>query len=486
MNQSIRQKLLLYLLVPLMSLAVLSTVGSYYLGLALARGVFDNQLLNSADSVITRIKADRSSLTVDLPGDVQSVLRHNDRDEFFFQVLDSDNRVVAGSPDLPAPEGLVVEPQFRTIPLRDREFRIASLPVSTPEFSTGKVVLQVAETRNTRKALAGQITLTILVAQLLLILSGALAIWIGVRRGLRPLTAVGEALAGRTSHDLSPLDVETPDEIRSLVTELNRLFRQLSDEIESQRRFVSNAAHQLRTPIAVLGTYCDLARKHNRDPEVGEALAELDQAIVRMGKLVGRLLMLARSEQSFAAQRTVGVVDLNSVVSQCAASLVPQAIGKKIDLEFSASQGTAIVNGDAGALGELVDNLIENSIMYTPAGGDIVVRVSIAGGLTVLHVDDSGPGVPAEERERVFERFYRIPGTEQPGTGLGLAIAKEIAQAHNAVISIADGPGGVGASFKVKFPSEAVADPPTVDLDARPLLASNEELELPGKMSVRL
>lgn len=476
----------MYLLVPLMSLAVLSTVGSYYLGLALARGVFDNQLLNSADSVITRIKVDRSTLTVDLPKDVQSVLRHNDRDQFFFQVLDSDNRVVAGSPDLPAPNGVVVEPQFRTILLKDGEFRIASLPVSTPEFSSGKVILQVAETRNTRKALAGQITLTILVAQLLLIFSGALAIWIGVRRGLRPLTAVGAALAGRSSHDLSALDVETPDEIRSLVTELNRLFRQLSDEIESQRRFVSNAAHQLRTPIAVLGTYCDLARKHNRDPEVGEALAELDQAITRMGKLVGRLLLLARSEQSFAAQRTASVVDLNSVASQCAASQVPQAIRKKIDLEFSASQGSAMVSGDAGALGELVDNLIENSIMYTPPGGNIVVRVSCTDGRTVLHVDDSGPGVPPEERDRVFERFYRIPGTEQPGTGLGLAIAKEIAQAHRAVISIADAPGGVGASFRVKFPSETVAVPPAVDHDTRPAVISKEERESPNKMSVRL
>lgn len=137
MNKSIRQKLLMYLLVPLMSLAVLSTVGSYYLGLALARGVFDNQLLNSADSVITRIKVDRSTLTVDLPKDVQSVLRHNDRDQFFFQVLDSDNRVVAGSPDLPAPNGVVVEPQFRTILLKDGEFRIASL-----RFDTGVFVRQ--------------------------------------------------------------------------------------------------------------------------------------------------------------------------------------------------------------------------------------------------------------------------------------------------------------------------------------------------------
>lgn len=474
----------MYLLVPLLSLAILSTVGSYYLGLALARGIFDNQLISAADSVITRIKVDRSRLTVDLPAEVLSVLSHNDRDEFFFQVLDPANRVLAGTAELPAPDGAVVSPQFRTVALKEREFRVASLPVFTPDFSSGKVILQVAETRNTRKELAGQITLTILVAQLLLILSGALAIWIGVRRGLQPLTAVGTALAGRSSHDLSPLDVETPDEVRPLVTELNRLFRQLSDEIDSQRRFVSNAAHQLRTPIAVLGTYCDLAGKLNREAAVGEALAELDLAISRMGKLVGRLLMLARAEQTFAGQRTISMVDLNSVASQCAASQVPQAIRKKIELEFSASQSAAMVAGDAGGLEELINNLIENSITYTPIGGNIVVRVSSVDGHYMLQVDDDGPGVPASERDRVFERFYRIPGTDQPGTGLGLAIAKEIASAHSASIAVVDAQGtGGGASFRVVFPS-GPATPAAAFDEARAAL-NQEACELPGTMSVR-
>lgn len=474
----------MYLLVPLLSLAILSTVGSYYLGLALARGIFDNQLVSAADSVITRIKVERSRLTVDLPAEVLSVLSHNDRDEFLFQVLDPANRVLAGTEELPAPDGAVVSPQFRTVALKEREFRVASLPVFTPDFSAGKVILQVAETRNTRKELAGQITLTILVAQLLLILSGALAIWIGVRRGLRPLTAVGTALAGRSPHDLSPLDVETPDEVRPLVTELNRLFRQLSDEIDSQKRFVSNAAHQLRTPIAVLGTYCDLAGKLNRDAEVGEPLAELDLAISRMGKLVGRLLMLARSEQTFAGQRTISMVDLNSVASQCAASQVPQAIRKKIELEFSASQSAAMVAGDAGGLEELINNLIENSITYTPAGGNIAVRVSYVDGHYMLQVDDDGPGVPAGERDRVFERFYRIPGTDQPGTGLGLAIAKEIALAHNAAIAVVDAQGtGGGASFRVVFPSDALT--PAAAFDEARAALNQETCEPPGKMSVR-
>lgn len=452
-NTSIRQKLLSYLLIPLLTLAVLSTVGSYYMGLALARGVFDNQLLNSADSVLTRLKVNGSTLSIDVPPAVQSVLRHNDRDEFFFQILDESGKQIGGTSLIPPPEGNVRTPEFRTLMIRDREFRIASLRVDTPDFTPSKqVILQVAETRNTRKALATQITLSILVAQLLLILSGALAIWIGVRRGLAPLFKVEQALSSRSPNDLSPLDVEAPTEIVPLVRELNSLFKKLADEIDLQRRFVSNAAHQLRTPIAVLGTYCDFARKVNKEPQVDEALSELESAVARMGKLVGRLLMLARSEPSVAAHRAMSPVDLNSVASHCAANYVPQAIKKKIELEFSSSEGSSVVNGDSGALEELVNNLVENAISYTLPGGNVTVRVENKGEFVELVVDDDGPGIPVEERPRVLERFYRVPGTEQAGTGLGLAIVKEIAVAHGAAIVISDARVGCGTSVRVRFP----------------------------------
>jgi two-component system, OmpR family, sensor histidine kinase TctE len=452
MKSSIKRQLLLRLLIPLMTLAMICTVAAYFVGQSLAREIYDKQLLNSADSVVARLKVNGNTLTADLPPAARSLLRHNDKDEFYFQIFAPNGDFISGDKFLPLTDRSdVAEPEFRTIQYQGQELRIAVLKVPTPGHPSPYVIVQLAETRNTRRELINKITASVLFAQLLLIISGAIAIWFGVRQSLQPLAKVEKAVEARSPKDLRPLDVDEPAEIASLVKALNRLLGQLADDIDLQKRFLSNAAHQLRTPIAVLGTYCDLASKIAKEPEAREALADLHAAIQRMGRLVNRLLVLARSEPSVASHRPFTVFDLNSVASVVTAAHVPEAIKKKIELEFVTQDHPAFVLGEQNSIEEMLSNLIENSIIYTPVDGTVRVEVT-SNGFTELKVEDTGPGIPEEERKLVFERFYRVPGTEQPGTGLGLAIVNEIIAAHRASISIEDGRGGKGTSIKVKFP----------------------------------
>jgi signal transduction histidine kinase len=281
-----------------------------------------------------------------------------------------------------------------------------------------------------------------------------------VGRGLLPLARVESAVEKRAPGDLSPLSVEEPVEIMSLIKALNRLFKQLDRDIEMQKRFTSNAAHQLRTPLAVLGTYSDLAMKMVKNgvkesevKEVQEVLTELDGGINRMSKLVSRLLVLARSEPGVASVQQCSLINLSDVASQVTAANVPESIKKKIELEFYAPSEPALIWGNQGNIEELIGNLIENSVLYSNAGGRISVRIDLVNGRSSLIVQDDGPGIAAVEREKVFERFYRVAGTEQAGTGLGLAIVKEVAASHNADVTISDGQNGIGTSIKVSFPT---------------------------------
>lgn len=456
MKKSIKSQLLLWLLVPLLSLALLSTIIAHYIGAGIARSIYDKQLLNSADSVAARIRSRGEKLNVDLPPAALAILRLNYRDLFYYQVLAPDGTLIAGDKFLPEPESVSEnEPLFRTTTLKSKELRIVTVYVPTPELPVDHVVIQAAETRKTRNEFAGQITMGIFVAQMILIVSGAIAIWLGVGRGLLPLARIEMIVQRRSPRDLSPLKVEEPIEIVSMIRALNRLLRQVADDVEAQKRFTSNAAHQLRTPLAVLGTYCDLAKRLVKDKEASEVLNELDAGISRMSKLVNRLLALAKSEPTVSSAQKQAVFDLSQAASVICASHVPDAIKRKVELEFMSAHSPALVLGDQSAIEELISNLVENSILYVHSPGNVSVQVQNFNGRATLQVQDDGPGIAPEERQLVFERFYRIPGTEQPGTGLGLSIVREIANSHDANVDIMSGPGGEGTIVRVSFPQQS-------------------------------
>ena len=452
-DKSIRQRLLLWLLIPLSSLWVVSSAITYFLAESYAEDLYDAQLLNSADSVIGRLRLHENGVDADLPPAAVALLRHNFKDRVYFQVIKSNGTLLDGDRDLPMPKKLpdFNAPVFDYSTANGERVRTVLVEAFVEEAPAKHAYVHLAETLDSRKSLARHILINTAISGLFVILCGAAFVWVGVSRGLLQLNELQKALSARSQSDLSPIDESAaPREVRHLVHSINDLLGLLRDDLESKQRFVANAAHQLRTPLAGLKTYIGILRKMISDEHACEVLVQLDAGADRTTHLVNRLLALAKAEPSAEGQSQHKQMDLNAVASASAANLVTEAVGKNIDLSFEASEGPAWILGDEASLLELITNLVENAVRYTPAGGTVVVSVTDEDCVR-LRVDDNGPGIPAEERERVFERFYRILGTDVTGSGLGLAIVSEIAKTHNARVLIQQGPNKTGTRVMVEF-----------------------------------
>ena len=287
-----------------------------------------------------------------------------------------------------------------------------------------------------------------------------LLVWFGLTRGVAPLSALQQRLRARRPDDLSPIDPRAaPTEIAPLVGAMNELLDRLSANVAAQRRFVADAAHQLKTPLAGLRTQAELALLDAGSGEMQANLRQLVTGSERATRLVNQLLLLARAEHPDPAG--LAACDLNAIASQQAASWVPQALARHIDLGFEEAPQPALIHGNPILLAELLNNLIDNALRYTPGGGRVTVRVAGDSAQSLIEVEDSGPGIAPAERERVFDRFYRVLGTRAEGSGLGLAIVREIAQKHHAEVGFVDPPGGdtpdavpeqAGTLVRVAFP----------------------------------
>ncbi len=452
-DSSIRKQLLFWLLLPLSCIWVVSSVITYYLADSYAEEVYDAQLLNSADSVIGRLRLHENGLDVDLPEAALAILRHHFKDRVYFQVISSNGKLIDGDKDLPMPLTLpeLNSTVFDYSVANGEKVRTVLIEAFVAEAPEKRVYIYLAETLDTRKALASHILVNTAISGLIAIFCGALAVWYGVSRGLLQLDRLRKAVSARSRSDLSPLDEnEAPLEVRPLVHEINDLLERLREDLLAQQRFVANAAHQLRTPLAGLKTYIGILKKLVDTENATEVLKQLDTGADRTTHLVNRLLALAKAEPSANIQSNHRILDLNAVASASATNLVLEAVSKNIDLSFEASSDPAWVLGDESSLQELITNIIENAVRYTPAGGFVAVNVRNEKSVQLL-VEDSGPGIPEGERVRVFERFYRILGTGVSGSGLGLAIVSEIAKSHNARVIINEGKNGVGTSVLVEF-----------------------------------
>lgn len=455
-DRSIRKQLLLWLLIPLSCLLVVSAIITYFLAESYAEELYDDQLLNSADSVIARLRLHENGVDVDLPPAAVSILRRNFKDRVYFQVISSSGKLIDGDKDLPMPGDLSSVndrlPMFNYSRANNEVVRTVLMEAFVAEAPQRRAFVQLAETLGTRKALATHILINTAISGLTVIVFGAVFIWLGVSRGLLQLDELIRALSSRSQFDLRPIDESAaPQEVRSLVHSLNDLLAQLREDIESKQRFVANAAHQLRTPLAGLKTYIGILQKLVSEPAAKEVLHQLDAGADRTTHLVNRLLALSKVEQSAEGQTKHTVVDLNAVAAASASNLVVEAVSKNIDLSFESASSQAWVLGDESSLVEMITNLVENAVRYTPANGSVSVSVVIQD-LIRLQVDDTGPGIPPAERERVFERFYRILGTDVSGSGIGLAIVSEVARSHQARVLIDDVPDQAsGTRITVEF-----------------------------------
>jgi len=319
-------------------------------------------------------------------------------------------------------------------------------------------VVQVGQPMRLRQALAAGMALRTTVPLLLLLPVLGVLIWLTVGRGLRPLKQIAADLGERTATSLEALDERPmPAEVRPLVQALNDLLARLALALESQRTFVADAAHELRTPLSAVQLQMQLAERARTDPERAAAFADLKRGLARASHLVQQLLTLARQEPD-AAQRPVAEVDLAQVARRVLAEQAPLAAQNGIDLGLGHDDAIEVkVRGDAEALRVMLGNLVDNAIRYTARAGSVDVLLRARDGRACVSVTDTGPGIPESERERVFDRFYRREGSRADGSGLGLAIVKNIADRHGAVITIENASPGPGLRVSVSFPGLSLA-----------------------------
>jgi two-component system OmpR family sensor kinase len=322
-------------------------------------------------------------------------------------------------------------------------------------LQSGSARVQVAQPMYVRDRIAARAAWRSMTPFILLLPLLAAFVWVAVTRGLRPLKAVADAVKARSPSVLDPLpQTRVPSEIAPVVLALNDLLTRLSRALETQRAFVADAAHELRTPLTALRLQLQLAERAQDEAQRATALASLRDGLTRATHLIEQLLTLAREEPS-AAPRTTAHVDLGEVAAEAVGLRALIAESKGVDLGLARRDSDVTVVGEREALLTLLSNLIDNAVRYTPAGGCVDVCVFRVEGAPVLEVTDTGPGIPPDERERVFDRFYRRATTDVPGSGLGLAIVRSIAERHRASLRLDSGPAERGLRVRVTFPLDA-------------------------------
>jgi len=506
-QRSLFGEILDWMLAPLLLLWPMSVLLTWLVAQNIANKPFDRQLGEMARVLAQQVVVQpgpggRPVAHFRLPPGAAELLRTDEADDIYYQVLGLRGELVNGDTAIPVPldadrGGTTGEVRFRDDTVNNSAVRVAYLWVYVDNLDgegsglapPGPLV-QVAETLGKRSRLATEIIKGVILPQFVILPLAVLLVWLALARGIAPLNALQKRIRGRESHDLSPLDErDVPEEVSPLVRAINDLLTRLDSSMSSQKHFLADAAHQLKTPLAGLRTQAELAQREidagTSDPQqLKKSLQQIARSSQRAAHMVNQLLAMARAEdQEHSARKQE--VNIARLATETVRDFVPRSLEKRIDLGYEGPDGGAAsrqrpglaVTGHALLLRELIRNLVDNALQYTPAGGTVTVRVvdDPFGQVVVLQVEDSGPGIPPAEREKVFQSFYRSLGTNVDGSGLGLAIVREIAGQHDAEITLEDAnaryrPGlseqagaafGPGARFTVRFPAHVPRETPT-------------------------
>jgi two-component system sensor histidine kinase TctE len=420
-------------------LLLLSGFGTYYLAYKYSNVSFDHSLADSARDMALQVTVTDGRTTLNLPPAALQMFLTDEFDTIYFKVTDG-ARFVAGEPSFPAPysEGGPGGPALmQSGIIKSMPVRIASLyylPVRSP--SVHPVLVQVAETLNKRKILARDIAAAMILPQLILVVLASFIVWLGVRKGLSSLHYLRQEITDRTYRDLSPLkENEAPIEVQPLMHAINTLMERLGCVLEEQRRFIADAAHQIRTPLSGLKILTDVALSQTDPSDAVRSLQQLSKSVNRMIHIVNQMLALAQVEPGAANLLDLYPLNILEFAKGITMEWVPRALEKNIDLGFEGSTEELTIRGDKVRLKMLLDNLLDNAIRYSPQGGCITTRLEKTDNI-ILSVEDEGQGIPSQERDLVLQRFYRILGNDSEGSGLGLSIVAEIAKSHGATIVI--------------------------------------------------
>lgn len=451
---SLRSHLMERLLTALFWLWLLSTIVGYFATLNYANQPHDLILLQRAQALAEHMKLGSGEERLDYQPLLPDGTEPGNPDKVVYTVSDSHGNKIAGNANLSRPISYRNDkagPMFSNSEREGEKTRMVSLVYPGPPGAK-LYQLHVSETTHQRRELVRGILANIVIPQLLLIMISAGAVWYGLKEGLAPLERLRQEVASRQRDDLTRLDAsKAPAEVRPLIGAVNDLLERLQQVIQAQKRFVADAAHQLRTPFAGLKTQAELALREGDAERKQHALQLILTGTRRGTRLVNQLLALARNEPGGQGTDSFATLELGQLAQACAMQWVPMALEKNIDLGFEGVAEQTLIRGDGVSLTEMLGNLIDNAIRYTQAEGHITISVTAEQDKAVLRVEDNGPGVAQQHRERVFERFYRILGSGQSGSGLGLAIVAEVAKRHGAEIRLEQGSKGVGTRISVYF-----------------------------------
>lgn len=458
-------------------LAWLLSIGAIYLITAsLANAPFDTTLENNLRVLAQQIRIQNEQIKLALPQAAIDLLHADHTHPTYFQVRRSNGEQIDGDPELPSPlaEDMPAPGQvlFRNARVGKLEMRIAAmaLPVSLQDESNPQnwLLLQIGETLDKRSELSQEIIKGVVLPQFVIVPISIVLVWFGLYRGIRTLARLQERILARAPDDMRPINPnEAPAEVTPLVDSFNQILARLERNIQNQRRFIADAAHQMRTPLAGLRTQAELALRQTETTEIHRSLQQLATSSERATHLLNQLLTLAHAERhgesSSDARDSFAPIDLESLARDLLRDWVPVALGRQIDLGYEASDTAVPISGNEFLLRELLNNLIDNALHYTPKGGIVTVRISAdhapqsGQAVAVMEVEDNGPGIPESEREQVFERFYRLSSHATDGSGLGLSIVREIALQHQARLVLDRNPrctdtDNPGLSVRVIFP----------------------------------
>ena len=515
-RRSLYAEVLDFVFAPLAILWPLSVAGSFLVARSLADAPFDRALSERLDTLSQNVLMLRSqdlSMT-QLQTDV--LLPARDRNPPPFQVLDDNGRLLAGSSDLPLPRPRQPVPTeatgFANIVYRGEDWRVAwtwipdvpraatigsapalpstptkavptaaasggppsrtgSSPVPLTAPAPGRLLVQIAEPARERRALANEILRGNFMPQFLVMPLAVLLVWFALSRGLRPLRSVQGRIHDRDPDDFSPIDPRgAPEEIAPLVSAFNGLLARLEVSVAAQRRFIGDAAHQLKTPLAGLRTQAELALGADDANELRTSLRLIANSADRSARMVSQMLALSRAENLREAV-PFEKLDLVRMSREVVGDWVPGALGAGIDLGFENLSNDAPIEANPVLVREALNNLIDNALRHTGRDSSVTVRVFSAADLQIVEVEDGGSGIELADQQRIFDRFYRVQGsTEGSGSGLGLSIVREIAEQHGASITVTspvpDPMGGAprrGSRFTITFPAipDPAAPPPT-------------------------
>lgn len=451
---SVHRRLLSYLLAPLLLLLVVGVAVDHHVIVSPIHSAFDHSLSRAALAIVARIHpGPDGQIDVALPPHPPPPLRAMPDERFHYRVSLPDGTTVAGSSELPvAPDSQSADGfSYTNITFHGEDFRLASYRTN----ETGDpLVVTVAETPARRDRAVHRLDVAFLINDTLQMAAVLIIALVGIRIALRPLQRLSRQIAGRPVQALSKLPTETvPAEVLPLVESLNSLLGRVRDSVLSQQHFLANAAHQLRTPLTGLKAQLEVLTRETADSPLQERITLLQGGVDRLAHTANQLLTLARAEPSAHRASHFASLDLPKLIGEVIDGSLDRALARGIDL--GADSQPVQVTGIYWLLQELLSNLIDNAIRHTPSGGNITIRCGMDGQRAFLEVDDSGSGIPPEERDKVRERFYRSAGSSADGCGLGLAIVDEVARVHGAQLSILDGSSGRGVRMRIDFPAAA-------------------------------